>query len=144
MASFWSLPCPPPVPMAWEPDVGWFPWTETPIEEVPAMEVEEVGYLMGRGFPVTGEGPDVDTPIDKEGEEPRAEEGPSAMVGMGNDRGGLWGTTWQAPCYWNAWLSPFCVAGVRVGKLGSREDKMAGLATLRVPSLELTRGNETE
>lgn len=42
-----------------------------------------------------------------------------------------------------AWSAPFRVGGVRVGKLGEGEDKMAGLATLPVPSWGINEGEAT-
>lgn len=41
------------------------------------------------------------------------------------------------------WPAPFCMAGVRMGKLGTEGDQMAGLATLLAPSWGITRGEAT-
>lgn len=57
------------VPVAWEPEVGWFPRAEPLMEGVGTQE-GDVGSVAGRGL--SGEGPDADTP-NNAGEEPGME-----------------------------------------------------------------------
>lgn len=53
-------------------------------------------------------------------------------------RKGFWEQEGKMGCH-ALWPLPFCVAGVRAGKLGTGGGNMAGLATLSTPFCEMGR-----
>lgn len=136
IASFWLLSTPFLVLVAWDPKMGGpsgaGPTTEGSVQDAgPATKgvwqwagPTVKGVLpMGGAILMTEEGPAAVTPSDAgdagEGEELSVMVCTCTMEGTGKGSG--WKEKW-----------PFC--DERAGKLGLREDKMAGLAALPIPS----------